>query len=78
MDKTLLYCQGFVIVTGLLLGNLVYYFGHPLVSIYAPGEEDVIRQGIIRLAMWPGPMPCAASWIPWLAACGAWVTPLGP
>ena len=49
VDKTLLYCQGFVIVTGLLLGNLVYYFGHPLVSIYAPGEEDVIRQGIIRL-----------------------------
>jgi len=41
--------QGFVIVTGLVLGNLVYYFGHPLVSIYAPGEEDVIRQGIIRL-----------------------------
>ena len=34
-----------MIVTGLLLGNLVYYFGHPLVSIYAPGEEDVIRQG---------------------------------
>lgn len=49
VDKTLLYCQGFVIVTGLVLGNLVYYFGHPLVSIYAPGEEDVIRQGIIRL-----------------------------
>ena len=49
VDKTLLYCQGFVIVTGLLLGNLVYYFGHPLVSICAPGEEDVIRQGIIRL-----------------------------
>ena len=33
----------------MVLGNLAYLFGHPLVSIYAPGEEDVIQQGIIRL-----------------------------
>ncbi len=49
VDKTLIYCQTFVIITGVVLGNLAYLLGHPLVSIYAPGEEDVIQQGIIRL-----------------------------
>ena len=49
VDKSLIYCQTFVIITGVVLGNLAYLFGHPLVSIYAPGEEDVIQQGIIRL-----------------------------
>ena len=48
VDKTLLYCQGFVILTGLVLGNLAYLFGHPLVSIYN-SDEAVIQQGIIRL-----------------------------
>ena len=49
VDKSLIYCQTFVIITGVVLGNLAYLFGHPLVGIYAPGEEDVIQQGIIRL-----------------------------
>ena len=49
VDRTLLYCQGFAILTGLVLGTLVYVFGHPLVSIYAPGHEAVIQQGILRL-----------------------------
>ena len=48
VDKSLLYCQGFVILTGLVLGNLAYFFGHSLVSIYNP-DEAVIQQGIIRL-----------------------------
>ena len=48
VDKTLLYCQGFVIFTGVVLGNLAYFFGHPLVSIYN-SDEAVIQQGIIRL-----------------------------
>ena len=37
-----------VILTGLVLGNLAYFFGHPLVSIYN-SDEAVIQQGIIRL-----------------------------
>ena len=48
VDKSLFYCQGFVILTGLVLGNLAYFFGHPLVSIYN-SDEAVIQQGIIRL-----------------------------
>ena len=48
VDKVALYCQGFVILTGLILGNLAYFFGHPLVSIYN-SDEAVIQQGIIRL-----------------------------
>lgn len=48
VDKSLFYCQGFVILTGLILGNLAYFFGHPLVSIYN-SDEAVIQQGIIRL-----------------------------
>ena len=48
VDKTLLYCQGFAILTGLVLGNLAYFFGHPLVGIYN-SDEAVIQQGIIRL-----------------------------
>ena len=32
------------------LGNLAYLFGRPLVSIYAPGEEEVIRQALIRMS----------------------------
>ena len=48
VDKTLLYCQAFVIITGLVLGNLAFLFGHTLVSIYN-SDEAVIQQGIIRL-----------------------------
>lgn len=50
VDRVALYCLGFVLLTGLALGNLVYYFGHPLVGVYAPGEEEVIRQGLVRLS----------------------------
>ena len=32
------------------LGNLAYLFGRPLASIYAPGEEEVIRQALVRLS----------------------------
>ena len=49
VDRTLLLCQGYVLATGLVLGNLVAHFGHALASIYAPGEEEVIAQVIIRL-----------------------------
>ena len=49
VDRTLLLCLGYVLVTGLVLGNLAVYFGHTLASIYAPGEEEVIAQAILRL-----------------------------
>ena len=45
----LFWCLGYVVVTGLVLGNLAYLCGHFLVGIYAPGEEDVIAQALIRL-----------------------------
>ena len=49
VDRVLLLCQGYVIVTGLVLGCLAYGCGHFLAGIYAPGEEDVIAQAVIRL-----------------------------
>lgn len=49
VDRSLLYCQLYSLLFGLVLGNLVVYFGHPLVSIYAPGEEEVIAQAVLRL-----------------------------
>ena len=50
VDKVARQCIGFVVVTGLLLGNLVYIFGEPLAGIYAPGEPEVVRQAVIRMA----------------------------
>jgi len=35
----------------LLLGNLCVIFGRPLLSIYVGGEEEVIREGLIRMQM---------------------------
>ena len=50
VDKTLFLCVTFSMTTGMVLGNLAYLFGRPLVSIYAPGEEEVIRQALIRMS----------------------------
>ena len=49
VNRVLFWCLGYVVVTGLVLGNLAYLCGHFLVGIYAPGEEDVIAQALIRL-----------------------------
>ena len=49
VDRILLLCQTFVILTGLILGNLAYFFGHTLLGFYAPGEEEVIAQGLVRM-----------------------------
>ncbi len=49
VDRSLLLCQMYSMVFGLVLGNLAVFFGHPLASIYAPGEEDVIAQAMLRL-----------------------------
>lgn len=53
VDRIALYCQGFVVLTGLVLGNLVYLFGQPLLSIYVKTGETaaaVIAQGMVRLS----------------------------
>lgn len=47
VDRTLFLCVTFSMTTGLVLGNLAYLFGRPLASIYAPGEEEVIRQALV-------------------------------
>ena len=49
VDRVALECQGFVIGVGLVLGNLAYFFAPQLVSIYAPGEPDVVAQAVIRM-----------------------------
>ena len=49
VDRSLLLCQMYSMIFGLVLGNLAVFFGHPLASIYAPGEEDVIAQAMLRL-----------------------------
>ena len=50
VDRALLYCIGFVVLVGTVMGVLVNIFAYPLLNIYAPGEEEVIQQGIIRLS----------------------------
>lgn len=49
VDRIFTLCVTYSAVCGLVLGNLVYLFGHPLASIYAPGEEEVIAQAVARL-----------------------------
>ena len=51
VDKVLLWCEGFSMGVGLLLGNLAYLFGSQLAGIYAPGEPDVIAQAVLRLGL---------------------------
>jgi putative MATE family efflux protein len=50
VDRTALLCVSYAVVTGLALGNLAYYFGVPLVNLYAPGEGAVIEQALIRMS----------------------------
>lgn len=49
VDRIAIQCVAFSAITGLVLGNAAYFFGEPLLSIYAPGEPDVVAQGMIRL-----------------------------
>lgn len=48
IDKTLLYCLASVLVIGVSLGLLIYYFGEALLGIYAPGNPEAIGYGMIR------------------------------
>ncbi len=49
VDKIAIQCVTFAVLTGLILGNLAYFFGEPLLSIYAPGEPEVVAQGMVRM-----------------------------
>ena len=49
VDRIVGLCLLYVVTVGLALGVLVVAFGHPLASIYAPGEEEVIAQAMLRL-----------------------------
>lgn len=49
VDRTLFLCQAYVVITGLVLGNLAVYFGPTLANIYAPGDQAVIAQAVLRL-----------------------------
>ena len=49
VTKTLLLCQFYVFLTGLILGNLATIFGHSLAAIYAPGKPEVIEQAVVRM-----------------------------
>lgn len=50
VDRVAKLCLVYVAITGLVLGNLAYFFGDTLASFYVqPGEEDVIAQAVIRL-----------------------------
>lgn len=52
VDKATIYCLLFTIAAGLILGNLMFYFGHSLIAIYVqpgPEQEAVIQAGLIRM-----------------------------
>lgn len=51
VDRVAMWCVGYAAVTGLVLGNLVYAFGPELISIYSPGEPEVVEAGMMRMAM---------------------------
>mgnify|MGYP003239988389 CR=1 FL=1 len=51
VDRIFALCAAYAAGFGLVLGNLAYYFGHPLASIYAPGDEEVIAQAVVRLGV---------------------------
>lgn len=51
VDRIFALCAAYAAGFGLVLGNLAYFFGHPLASIYAPGDEEVIAQAVVRLGV---------------------------
>ena len=51
VDRVALWCVGYSALTGLVLGNLVYALGPQLISIYSPGEPEVIAAGMMRMSV---------------------------
>lgn len=48
INKIVVRAEIIVTIVGLSFGNLVYYFAHPLMSLYT-GSEPVIEAGIVRM-----------------------------
>ena len=49
VDRIAILCLGYGVCISLVLGTLIYRFGAPLASLYAPGETEVIAQAVLRL-----------------------------
>ncbi len=49
VDRIAILCMCYGAFMSLAIGNLIYIFGAPLTSLYAPGETEVIAQAVIRL-----------------------------
>ena len=49
LNIVLIDCVIIVLAVGLAMGFAIFFFGEPLLAIYAPGEPDVIEWGMIRL-----------------------------
>ena len=49
VDRIAVLCLCYGSFMSLTIGNLIYIFGAPLTSLYAPGETEVIAQSVIRL-----------------------------
>jgi Na+-driven multidrug efflux pump len=49
VDRTAILCLCYGAFMSLTVGNLIYFFGEPLVALYAPGEPEVIAQAVVRL-----------------------------
>lgn len=50
VDKVLITCQICVITVGIVFGNLVLYFGHPLLRMYT-SSPSVVNAGMVRLGI---------------------------
>lgn len=51
INKVFLNCIVMVTLTGLVIGNILYYFADPLLNIYLPGNEPAIQYGIARMGI---------------------------
>ncbi|MBR2131716.1 MAG: MATE family efflux transporter, partial [Oscillospiraceae bacterium] len=49
VDRITVLCMCYGACVSLTMGTLIYQFGTPLVSLYAPGETEVIAQAVVRL-----------------------------
>ncbi len=49
IKKTMVICLSSVFITGAVLGGIARLAGHPLLSIYIPGDDEAIAVGITRL-----------------------------
>lgn len=52
VNRVTLWCQAYAVLTGLILGNLAYFFGRALIGIYVqagPDAQAIIAAGMLRL-----------------------------